>query len=143
MRCLVITLTLIGFCGAADARESQARSKQQMPSIMVDEASQKPQKTARQKTSRRQVQKTTVRQPSRGRRIVVSSPVLVYGTGGYSTGSSVGRRLELDNRLLLQRQQMEIQRQMETNFIRRDIERYRNSTIGSPSYRCPPGALRC
>jgi hypothetical protein len=147
MRWLVVILALTGLCGAADARETQARPKGQTPSIMVEEASGQPQRVTPQKSTRSRAQKTPSQQAGRGRSVVRSSPVLVYGAGSSSTDRTLRRQLEFDNRLMLQRQRIETQQQIRDDFIRRDIERRDfergfSAPVGS-SIGCAPGSLRC
>jgi hypothetical protein len=147
MRCVAVILALTALCGAADARELQVRPKGQTPSIMVEEASGKPQRATSQKSTRSRARKTPSRQAGRGRSAVMSSPVLVYGPGPSRTDTTLRRQLELDNRLMLQRQRIETQQQIRDDFIRRDIERRDferrfSAPVGS-SIGCAPGSIRC
>ncbi len=143
MRWLVVTLALIGISGTADAREAQAGPKKQTPSIMIEHVKQ-PQKVTK-KASRPQAAKAKRTRTAKSRPATTrsSSVPYLYVTSGRREVNDVGRNLQLQNDYLLRRQQYEIQRQTETNLLRREIEQMRNAPVRSPYIGCAPGSLRC
>ena len=144
MRSLIVTLALTGLCGAADAREAQAHPRKPTPSIMVEYAKQ-PQKATREKASRTQAAKAKRTRTAKSRPGPVRSSGIpyLYVTSGRRELNDVGRNLQLRNDYLLRQQQYEIQRQTETNLLRREIEQMRNAPVRSPYIGCAPGSLRC
>ena len=144
MRSLVVILALIGIGGTAEAREAQAGPKKQTPSIMVEYVKQS-QKVTKQKASRPQATKAkrTRTAKSRPGPTRSSSIPYLYVTSGRREVNDAGRNQQLQNDYLLRRQQYEIQRQTETNLLRREIEQMRNAPVRSPYIGCAPGSLRC
>lgn len=144
MRTMVIAVAVAALCGTADALEAKARLKQLTPSIMVEDIKQ-PRKASRQRVVRPQASHARRPQANRARRTTPRPSGVPYRYVGVPRPeiNNVGRNIAQRNEFILRRQQLEMQRQIETNFIRREIEQ-RANTPAAPSHTgCSVGSPRC
>ena len=121
MRWLVLTVTVTGLCGAAQAREPLARPMEHTPSIMVGGEMERPSRANRQRAARPRASRTRRTQASRARPLVIPRPS-IYETETRSINSSISH----------QQQQLQIQQrqQFDNNLFRQEIQRSTSSPVG-------------
>ena len=136
MRWLILMVTILGFCGVAQAREPLARPMKRIPSIMVGgEAAAPTRAVKRRHATKPHPARMRRTQAARTRTAPVPSTNSVYGGSTGSIDSSIRQEQQL---LQLQQQQ-----QVDNNLLRLQIQRRNNWFVGSPYVRCSQGSFRC
>jgi hypothetical protein len=136
MRWLILMVTILGFCGAAQAREPLARPMKRTPSIMVGGgAAAPPRIVKRRHASKLHPTRTRRTQAARVRSVPVQSTNSVY------EGST--RSIDSSNRQQQQLLQLQQRQQVDNNLLRLAIQRRNNLSVRTPSLGCLPGLFRC
>ncbi len=136
MRWLMLTVTILGLCGVAQAREPLARPMKRTPPIMVGGETAAPPRTVKRRDATKPHPARTRRsQAARIRSVPVPGTNSVYGG---STGS-------IDNSLRQQQQLLQLrqQQQVDHNLLRLELQRRNNWFVGSPFLGCSRGSFRC
>lgn len=136
MRWLILIVTILGFCGVAQAREPLARPMKRTPSIIVGGEAATPSRTEKRRHARKP-------HPTRMRR---TQAARVRSVPALSSNSVyLGSTRSIDNSIRQQQQllQLQQQRQVDHNLLRLEIQRRNTLSVRSPFLGCSRGSFRC